>query len=274
MSNGFPNKKFFKWLAILSALTLLFFIVLIICASISKEGIREMISIWKANHVFEIYLIILLGFIGYLLLMPLLEIGVPFLAFALGKIGFYFSLFFLCLRKGYKIRYGRAPFASLRGIREKADIQIRLRDQTFYLHFVDVPLPLLRIIDFTNDGEYRVYPTVRGKVKRLGGGLGGANMSGQRTMALWGSEREISKKQYWQCEIPAFPTNEGEFHFLVVNPGFANAKYTGDHQSLDISAEIPMGNIIVCRAKTVKKRVSGKLHSPLHTSTKQERKNV
>lgn len=273
MSNRFPNKKFFKWLAILSALTLLFFIILLLCASISKEGLKEMISIWKANHVFEIYLILLLGFIGYLLFMPLLEIGVPFVVFALGKIGFYFSLLFICLRKRYKIRFGRFPFSSLRGIREKADIQIRMHDQTFYLHFVDVPLPLLRIIDFANDSEYRVYPTVRGKVKRLGGS-GRANMSGQRTMTFWGSEREINKKQYWQCKIPAFSTNKGDFHFLVVNPGFANAKYTGDHQSLDISAEVPMGNIIVCRAKTIKKRVSGKLHSPLNAPTKYERGNI
>lgn len=273
MSNEASVKKFFKCLLALIALTLLFFIILILCASISKEGIREMISIWKANHVFEIYLILLLGFIGYLLLMPLLEIGVPFAAFAFGKIGFYFSMLFICLRKRYKIRFGRFPFSSLRGIREKADIQIRMHDQTFYLHFVDVPLPLLRIIDFANDGEYRVYSTVRGKVKRLGGS-GRANMSGQRTMAFWGNEREISQKQYWQCKIPAFPTNEGEFHFLVVNPGFANAKYTGDHQSLDISAEVPMGNVIVCRAKTIKKRVSDKLHSPLNKSTNHERKTV
>jgi len=62
--------------------------------------------------------------------------------------------------------------------------------------------------------------------------------------------------------------------YTAVNPGFANAKYTGDHQSLDISAEVPMGNVIVCRAKTIKKRVSGKLHSPLNKSTNHERKTV
>ena len=75
---------------------------------------------------------------------------------------------------------------------------------------------------------------------------------------------------YHSYELPEFPKKNSEYHFFIVNPGIAVAKYMSGQKMLDISAEIPVGNWVACRMKTMKKRLRGELHSPLDKLPKGE----
>ena len=227
------------------------------------RGTKEFVSVCIANGVHWILLIIVAGIALLAVSVPILETIIPPILFFFGRLGTYLSLWWICVRHRYSFRICRAPFRSLKGIDENSDIRITLPNMTFFLHFADVPLSLTKVMVLLNDHEYRVYSTTTGKLKREGGKVPGANMSGQRLIIFRGGERELNDQVYLSFELPTFPKKNPEYHFFVVCPSLAKAKYINGKQMLDISAEIPVGNLIACRIKTIKKRLRGELYAPL-----------
>lgn len=227
------------------------------------RGTKEFISVCIAKGIHWILLIILAGIVLLAVSIPILENVIPPILFFFGRLGTYLSLWWICVRRRYSFRICRAPFRSLKGIDENPDIRITLPDMTFFLHFADMPLSLTKVLVLLNDHEYRIYSTTAGKLNREGGGSPGANMSGQRLRIFRGGERELNNQVYHVFELPTFPNRNPEYHFLVVSPAHAKAKYMNGKQMLDISAEIPVGNLIACRIKTMKKRLRGELYAPL-----------
>jgi len=227
------------------------------------QGTKEFVSVCIANGIHWVLLSVLAGVVLLSLSIPIVENIIPPILFFFGRIATYISLWWICVRRRYKFRICRAPFRSLKGVEAKPDIQITLPDMTFFLHFADMPLSLTKVLVLLSDREYRIYATTTGKLNREGGGAPGANMSGQRLRIFRGGERELNDQVYHSFELPAFPKKNPEYHFFVVSPGLAKAKYMNGKQALDISAEIPVGNLIACRIKTMKKRLCGELHAPL-----------
>ncbi len=222
----------------------------------SSGGFLAFLSACADARVHIIILAVLGGLVGIALLIALLNTVFPFILLLFGKIRTRLSVRTICALNKYSFKS-----SSRKKTPGGADIEIGMKDKKLHIHFIDVPLSLISVLVFTSDKEYRVYSTARGNLVKLGGGAA-VNMTSNRAAVFQEAQRNISEK----CKsyaIPQFAPKNSEFHIFVVEPEFARVKYIRGNELVDVSAEVSIGNIIVCKAKTLKKRLKGELHSPL-----------
>ena len=192
--------------------------------------------------------IIVIG--GFALLVIFVNQILPMLGFFISKPLAYLSIWFTCLRKKYSFRLHRVPLASLSGVIEKSDIEIQTKDKTLHIHFIDIPFPFLRIFLLVNDREYRMHNSDPGHLRGFGG-------------FITPSAREMNPKKYTIYTMPEFSKNETESHYLVISPSYANAFFIGDRLMQRVTGECAVGNVTVCRLKTLKKRLNNEIFTPI-----------
>ena len=172
----------------------------------------------------------------------------PMLCFFIAKPFTYFKIWCICIQKKYSCRFRRPMFASLIGVSEKADIEIKIKGETLHIHLIDIPFPFLRMFLLANDREYCMHKSIPGKLRGFGG-------------FIRPSEQVMDPDNYTVYTMPALLSNETERHYLVISPSYANAYFIENKKMLSITGECTSGNITVCRMKVLKKHLKSKLHS-------------
>lgn len=252
-----------KWFIVLSiVIIVLLFVFLFLYAALGNDlfgGIAEVLSNLADTQIHWWILGIIAGLAAFALLILFVF---PFILYVITKITTYLSLFFVCLKEKLSCKFTRAPFASLGGIKEKADIEIKTADYKISVHFVDVPLGFRKALTFINERSYLVSSSTPGKVKRIGGGPPGGKFSGGQTTAFFGGEREATEETSKYKSIPAFESND--YHYLVITPGYVDAKVIVGNGTNDVAAETAVGRITVCKYKTLKKRLKNQLYTPMN----------
>jgi hypothetical protein len=172
----------------------------------------------------------------------------PMLCFFIAKPFTYFKIWCICVQKKYSCRFRRPMLASLISVSEKADIEIKTKDETLHIHLIDIPFPFLRMFLLANDREYCMHRSYPGKLRGFGG-------------FIRPSEQVMDPDNYTIYTMPELISNETEKHYLVISPSYANVYFIENKKMLSITGECTSGNITVCRMKVLKRHLKSKLHS-------------
>ena len=187
---------------------------------------------------------------GFTLLVIFVNQILPMLCFFISKPLTYLSIWCICLKKRYSFRLHRIPLASLAGVVERSDIEIKMKDKTLHIHFIDIPFPFLRIFLLVNDREYRMHRADSGELR----GFGGFIRSGKQ---------EMDYKKYTIYTMPEFPKDETESHYLVISPSYANAFFIGDRLMQSVTGRCAVGNVTVCKLKVLKRCLNNEIFTPI-----------
>ena len=260
-------KKLFKskWFIIISTITIVFLLAFLAAYALLGNdlfgGSAEILSMLADTQIHWWILGIVLVLIVFALLIMF---ALPFLLYVLVKISTYASLLIVCLKEKHSCKLSRLPFASIGGVSEKADIEVKMSNNKIFVHFVDVPLGFRKTLTFLDENNYQVLQSTPGGVKRIGGGPPGGKFSGGQTTAFFGKDREATDTNKKCRSIPDFSINVNEFHYLIVTPGYVNANVVVGNGTNEISAETAVGKITVCKYKTLKKRLKNQLYTPIN----------
>ena len=123
-------------------------------------------AIGKGSHI--VILSLIACPVIFLSMIAIIDHVIPVLCFFIGKPLKYFIVWRLCLKNRYSCRFNRAPWISLKGVEERADIEIQMDEKKLFVHFVDIPFPVLRMFLLVNDREYRMHRSLPGKLIQVG----------------------------------------------------------------------------------------------------------
>ena len=205
-------------------------------------------AIGKGSHI--VILSLIACPIIFLSMIAIIDHVIPVLCFFIGKPLKYFTIWRLCLKNGYSCHFRRAPFVSLRGVEECADVEIQMDEKKLFVHFIDVPFPVLRMFLLVNDREYRMHRSLPGKLIQVG----------RRARA---GSREMDHNNYNEYSIPEFPPKGTEYHYLVIDPSYATSFFMSYSAMCDITGECVSGNVTVCRWRSLKRRLKSNFYAPL-----------
>ena len=183
-----------------------------------------------------------------LLMRAFIDHVFPMLCFFIGRPLKYLKIWRLCRKNRYSCHFRRAPFVSLRGVEERADIEIRMNEKTLHVHFIDIPFPVLRMFLLVNDREYHMHRSIPGKLKTMGFGIRPG-------------PREMDQNNYTEYSIPEFPPKGVENHYLVIDPSYADSFFIDSNAMLSVTGECNVGNITICTWKILKKRLKNDLYA-------------
>lgn len=214
------------------------------------DSMEKWFSLYKESDTYQMLLVIIAILIVLASIILLLTIVLPLLGFFFVRLLAYFKIWQLCRKNGHSYRFHRAPFASLLGVKRGSHIEIGINQKTLHVHFVGVPFPWFRTFLLMNDREYRMHKSVRDKKKGF--------LEGRLPR-----EREIVEDMFNTYSIPEFPPKGTEYHYLVVDPSYAVAKFTKDSVVLNVIDECAIGNITVCNLNTLKKRLNNEIFTPM-----------
>ena len=214
------------------------------------DGNRKQFSIFVENGGLQLFIVPTVVIGGFVLFVIFVNQILPMLCFFISKPLTYLSIWCICLKKRYSCCFRRPMFASLAGVGERSDIEIKAKDKTLHIHFIDIPFPFLRIFLLVNDREYRMHNSDPGKLRGFGGFISPG-------------EREMDPKKYTIYTMPEFPQNETESHYLVISPAYANAFFISDKLMRSVSGECTSGSVTVCKLKVLKKRLGNELYTPI-----------
>lgn len=260
------KSKLFIGIAI--ALILIFLAFLFLYMILGNDlfgGTAEIVSRILATQIHWYVLGIIVGLV--IIALSVLYVF-PFFAYILSKVFTYLSIWIVCLKEKHSCKVSRPPFASICGINKQADLQIKTKDYMILVHFIDIPLGFRKTLTIIDENTYIVSSTSPGRVKRIGGGVPGAMVSGGRTTAFFGGEREANGKDKKYRYIPEFNSNHNEYHYIVPTPGYVDAKVIVGNSANDVSAETAVNRITVCKCKTLKKRLKNQLYTPMNGNNK------
>ena len=205
-------------------------------------------AIGKGSH--SVILSLIACPIIFLSMIAIIDHVIPVLCFFIGKPLKYFTIWRLCLKNGYSCHFRRAPFVSLRGVEECADVEIQMDEKKLFVHFIDVPFPVLRMFLLVNDREYRMHRSLPGKLIQVG----------RRARA---GSREMDHNNYNEYSIPEFPPKGTEYHYLVIDPSYATSFFMSYSAMCDITGECVSGNVTVCRWRSLQRRLKSNFYAPL-----------
>lgn len=207
----------------------------------------------------------ILGIISGLVVFALLILFViPFLLYILFKIATYCSILFVCIKERHSCKLTRTPFASIVGVSRKADVEIIMNDKKIFVHFIDVPLGFRKMLTIFDENNYQISSSAPGSVKRIGGGPPGGIFGGGQTTAFYGRERTVADENGKCKHIPDFERKDNEYNYFVVTPGYVDTKVIIGNGITDVSAETAVGEITVCKYKTLKRRLKNQLYTPIN----------
>ena len=122
-------KKLFKskWFIIVSTITIVFLLAFLAAYALLGNdlfgGSAEILSMLADTQIHWWILGIVLVLIVFALLIMF---ALPFLLYVLVKISTYASLLIVCLKEKHSCKLSRLPFASIGGVSEKADIEVKM----------------------------------------------------------------------------------------------------------------------------------------------------
>ena len=249
-------KKYIVIASVIALISLLLALFIKVIASalsriVSERTLRMFFQLCQENGVLETFLTILLVMSAFLFLIAFINQILPMLGFFFGKPLTYFSLWRICHKNGYSFRLHRVPFASLGGVSEKSDIEMKMGEKTIHVHFIDIPFPFLRMLLLVNDREYRMHRAVPGKVRSTAGFI------------LHPGEHEMDPHNYTIYTMPELISSETEKHYLVISPSYAYAFFIENRKMLPITGECESGNVTACRVKILKKRLKNESSTPM-----------
>ena len=214
------------------------------------DSVEKWFSLYKESDTYRAFLVIIATLIVLVLIILLATIVLPLLGFFFGRLFAYCKIWQLCRKNGHSCRFHRAPFASLLGVKRDSHIEIGINQKALHVHFVGIPFPWFRTFLLVNDCEYRMHKSVRNKKRGF--------LEGRLP-----KEREIVEDMFNTYSIPEFPTKGTEYHYLVVDPSYAVAKFTKDSVVLNVIDECVVGNITVCNLNTLRKRLNNEIFTPI-----------
>lgn len=214
------------------------------------DSLEKWFSLYKEGSSYRIILAFIAILIVLTLIILLMTIVFPLFGFFFGRLLAYFKIWKLCRKNGYSCRFHCAPFAALIGVKRGSHIEIGINQKTLHVHFVGVPFPWFRTFLLVNDREYRMHKSVRNKKKGFWEGR-------------LPREREVVEDMFNTYSIPEFPPKGTEYHYLVVDPSYAVAKFTKDSVVLNVIDECAIDNITVCNLNTLKKRLNNEIFTPI-----------
>lgn len=212
----------------------------------------NLIIVRRINEFFDggwhwaIIILLSIG-VALVLLRFIIDNVLPMLHFFIAKPFKYFTIWCICRKNGYSCRFRRAPFVSLKGVEELADIEVQMGEKTLFIHFVDIPFPVLRMFLLVNDREYRIHRSLPGEL--------------QPGIGVRHGPRQMDHKNYSEYSIPEFPSRDTEYHCLVLDHSYADAYFMNGEIMSIITGECIKGNVIVCRWKVLRKRLKHELHA-------------
>ena len=214
------------------------------------DSLEKWFSLYKDSDSYRMLLVVIAILILLALTILLMTIVLPVFGFFFGRLFAYFKICQLCRKNGHSCRFHRAPFASLLGVKRGSHIEIGIYQKTLHVHFVGIPFPWFRTFVLVNDREYRMHKSVWNRKKGI--------LEGRLPR-----EREIVEDMFNTYSIPEFPLKGTEYHYLVVDPFYAAAKYRKDGVVLNAIDECAIDNITVCRLKTLRQRLNNELFAPM-----------
>jgi hypothetical protein len=133
-SSNLSIKKYIVIAFVIALISLLLALFIKVIASalsrvVSERTLRIFLELCHENGVLETFLTILLVMSAFLFLIAFINQILPMLGFFFGKPLAYFSLWRICRKNRYSFRMHRAPFASLSGVSEKSDIEIKMGEK-------------------------------------------------------------------------------------------------------------------------------------------------
>ena len=254
---------FIALLVICVVLLILFLFAYALLGNDLLGGTAEVLSKLSDTQIHWWILGIIVGLVVFALLIMFV---LPFLLYILSKISTYCSILLVCIKERYSCKLTRAPFASIVGVSRKADVEIKMNDKKIFIHFIDVPLGFRKMLTILNENNYQISSSAPGSVKRIGGGPPGGNFGGGDTTSFYGKERTATDDNKKCKSIPDFESNDNEFHYLIVTPGYVDAKVIVGNGMTDVSAETTVEKITVCKYKTLKKRLRNQLYTPMNNN--------
>ena len=188
----------------------------------------------------------------------------PVVIYLIRKIGFYVSVFFLCLFRRYRFRVTRLPFASLGGVSDKSDVEITPDEGTLCLHFVDIVFPYRRALTIPNSNEYVITSTSKGQVVREGGGSTLPRMQGGRTAVLRAKNRTLDKNRDRSKKLPAVESAASMTKHVMLLATFpSESNYVQNGVSHPLTCGISVGNLTFISVRYLKKGLKKQLYSSL-----------
>jgi hypothetical protein len=217
-----------------------------------SDGFQKMVIVWQTSGFFANgyhwpVIILLSLWVGLLLMRFIFDNVFPAFHFFIGKPFKYLTIWCICRKNGYSCRFRRVPFVSLKGVEEIADIEVEMDGKKLFIHFVDIPFPVLRMFLLVNDREYHIHRSLPGEL--------------QPGIGVRHGPRRMDHKNYNEYAIPDFPPRDTEYHCLVLDHSYADAYFMNGEIMSIITGECIKGDLIVCRWKILKKRLQSNLHA-------------
>ncbi len=193
----------------------------------------------------------------------------PWIAFTLKRIYVYVSFAGLCVRRKYRLRMVRAPFASLLKMNTHGDITISTVDGVLHLHFLDIVYPRKRMLTFPSEGEYVITPVAQGKILREGVAnpvpVAGSQLQAGHRRIIWrASEYSVQRNKDQVKKLPTVSEQAGERHIIVMQtlPVDVRLIQAGGGK-ISVTNGTSVGNFTFCTVRHVKKGLKNQLHESL-----------
>ena len=206
----------------------------------------------------ERYMSFLCGVAIVFVLIVFFRVVFPFLVLIFSQCRCYFTLWLICLRHGHTYKISRAPLRSLAGVGEKPDITIGMGEKTLQIHFIDIPFATRRVVTLLNRKEYYIRPT---NVYRVGSIVFREENRFFRRDKYRKRRKNNNTSRDIIKQIPTFSAGPAEYHVMVILPGYATMYVTHDMEQIGVGGETWYEDIMLCRAKVLKRRLRGEMRT-------------
>ncbi len=250
------NKKHLKLFIIIASVLLSvilfiifawrFFAVLILPFIVTAEDIAT---------DYEPIIGICIGFAVFIVGLSLLIFSVWFIFYLVSRVWLYISLAFISVSKGYQFRVTRLPFASIRGVSGKPDVEISTMRGTLCLHFLDVINPISQRLTIPNDGEYVLTGVFSSGIVSIK----------SRTRVVYRPTNTASGKERGR-PLPAVENGRKQIHILVIPISPTESTIIKHGVPLALGCGEVIGGYTYYPLKYLKKGIKGKLHNSLFES--------
>lgn len=250
-------------------------ITLVIILCFAYPCFRICIRVWAGMRAYfgdvSASLFSLLLVLGTLAIFALIVIFIlPCVIYFLKRIFTYLSLAWVCLLSKNRFRMPRVPFASLFRMSEKGDIVLRTEKGELYLHFIDILYPARRALTFPNGKEYVITPTFQSRISKLGGGRGFGPRNNGVFVLFWNTESELKKRGDRIKSLPNIEESPNARHILLLSSSPAHATCVQNGATMPLSSGQPIGAMIYCNVRHVKKELKKQLHVSLFDTKKKQ----
>ena len=177
---------------------------------------------------------LVLGFFAFL------RYVIPVLTYIISRPLMYLSLWSVCKKCACRMKITRMPFASLSGVKERADIVITTPTEKLCLHMVDVVFRFRRVVIFHKEGHYLITPTIATGATLVGAAMGSVfsdepvELTNQKKVML---DILTTKKR----TLPDFSRDKECRHFLILQTNPVDARFDTGLENHEICSGTKVG---------------------------------